>query len=101
MVLARAVDEDIRRQRIASGGGVTALLIFMLERGYVDGVVVAKRVRGLVAELVIARRRDEVSRAAGNKWSVLPYTTRLREALQDESLRKIALVGLPCQAQFL
>jgi len=63
--------------------------------------VVAKRVRGLIAELVIARKRDEVLKAAGNKWSVLPYTTRLREALQDESLRKIALVGLPCQAQFL
>ena len=101
IVLARAVDEDIRSQRIASGGAVTALLVFMLEKGYVDGVVVARKVRGLAAELVIARKRDEVLKAAGNRWSVLPYTTRLREALQDESLRRIALVGLPCQAQFL
>ncbi|HIQ03448.1 MAG TPA: coenzyme F420 hydrogenase [Desulfurococcales archaeon] len=101
IVLARAIDETIRRQRIASGGAVTALLTFMLERGYVDGVVVAKRVHGLQAELVIAKSRREILEAAGNKWSVLPYTTRLREALHDESLKSIALVGLPCQAQFL
>ncbi len=101
ILLARATDESIRAQKVASGGAVSALLIYMLENGIVDGIVVAKRVRGLVAELVIARTREEVLQAAGNRWSVLPYTTKLREALQSEDLKRVALVGLPCQAQFL
>ncbi len=101
ILLARSADERIRSQRVASGGAVTALLVFMLEHDYVDGVIVAKRVRGLLAELVIAKSREEVLEVAGNRWNVLPYTTRLREALHDESLKRVAIVGLPCQAQFL
>ncbi len=101
IVLARSKDEEIRSRRTASGGAITTLLIYMLENNLVDGVVVAKKIRGLQAELVIARNREEVLEAAGNRWSVLPYTARFREALQDESLKRIAVVGLPCQAQFL
>ena len=101
IVLARALDERIRRQKVASGGATTALLIYMLDSGEIDGVVAAKKVRGLVAELVIARNREEVLQAAGNRWSVLPYTTKLKEALQHGDVEKVALVGLPCQAQFL
>lgn len=101
ILLARSTDPEVREKKVGSGGAVTSLLIYMLENNIVDGVVAAKRIKGLYAELVIARNREEVLSAAGSKWSVLPYTTRFREALQDESLRKIALVGLPCQAQFL
>lgn len=101
VILARAVDERIRSRRVGSGGAVTSLLLFMLDQGYVDGIVVAKRVKGLYAELIVARTQEEVLNAAGDKWSVLPYTTKLREALQDETLGRVALVGLPCQAQFL
>ncbi len=99
--LARSTDEEIRKRRTASGGAVTSLLVYMLENKIVDGVVVAKKIKGLHAELVIARNKKEVLDAAGNRWSVLPYTARFREALQDESLKRIAVVGLPCQAQFL
>ena len=101
VLLARSTDPEIRKRKVGGGGAITSLLIYMLENNIVDGVVVAKRVKGLQAELVIARNREDVLNAAGNKWSVLPYTARFREALQDESLRRIALVGLPCQAQFL
>ncbi len=99
--LAKSADEEIRKKKTASGGAVTSLLIYMLENGIVDGVVVAKRIKGLHAELIVARNRREVLEAAGNRWSVLPYTAKFREALQDDSLKKLAVVGLPCQAQFL
>ncbi len=101
IVLARATDERIRAQKIASGGAVTALLTYMIDERLIDGAVVAKRVKGLLAELVVAKSKEEILQAAGNRWGVLPYTTKLRETLQSESINRVAIVGLPCQAQFL
>ncbi len=101
VLLARATDEEIRSRRVSSGGAVTAILAYLLKEGTVDGVVVARRVKGFKAELVIAKSKEELLEAAGDKWSVIPYTTRLRDALETEEVRSVALVGLPCQAQFL
>ncbi len=72
-----------------------------LDEELIDGVVVAKRVKGLLAKLVVAKSNEEILRAAGNRWSVLPYTTKLRETLQSESINRVTIVGLPCQTQFL
>ncbi len=94
-------DESIRRRRVGSGGAVTSFLIYLLEEGAVDGVVVAKKARGLSGRAVIARSREDVIKAAGNKWDIVPYTVRLRDVLSSPELRKVGVVGLPCQALFL
>ncbi len=101
MYLARAVDREIRSRRIGSGGAVTALLLYMLENNVIDAVVVAKKRDGFTGEIVVARTRDELLEAAGDKWAVLPFTMKLKERLSDESIERVAIVGLPCQAQFL
>ena len=99
--LGRSSNEEIRRGRLGSGGAVTSLLIYLLEEGVVDSVVVARRVKGLVGELVVARTREEVLKAAGSKWNVLPFTSKLKETIEDVGVRSVAIVGLPCQSQFL
>ncbi len=100
IVLARATMDRIRAS--ASGGGaVTAVLLYLLDSGTVDAVVTAKRRRGLVGELVVARSSRELLEYVGNVWTVLPYTTKLREALESEDIKRVAFVGLPCQAQLL
>ncbi len=99
--LARALDDEIRVRRIGSGGAVTGLLLYMLENNIVDAVVTARKKEGLRGEIIVARSRSELLQAAGNKWSVLPFTLKLKETLSDESIRDVAMVGLPCQAQFL
>ncbi len=99
--LARASSEEIRKRRIGSGGAVTALLLYMIEEGVVDAVVTAKKKTGFTGEIVIARSRDELLEAAGDKWTVLPFTMKLKDSLSDESIRRVAIVGLPCQAQFI
>ena len=99
--LARSKDQDILRRRAGSGGAVTSLLLYMLDEGLVDAVVVAKKVKGLQGEVVVARTREEVLDAAGSKWSVIPFTLRLKDTLLSSDIRKTALVGLPCQAQYL
>jgi coenzyme F420 hydrogenase subunit beta len=87
--------------RAGSGGAVTTLLLYMLDEGIVDAVVVAKKVKGLQGEVVVARSRDEVLAAAGSKWSVIPFTLKLKDTLLSSEIRKTAIVGLPCQAQYL
>lgn len=99
--LARALDENIRRRRVGSGGAVTSILVYMLENNIVDVIVVAKRKRGLEGEIVIARTKDEIIKVAGDRWNVLPFTAKLRDTLLDEEISKVAIIGLPCQAQFL
>ena len=99
--LARSTSEEIRRRKVGSGGAVTSILMYMLEKGYVDSVIAAKKIKGLKGELVVARTREELLEAAGNRWSVLPFTSKLRSVLEDPTINKVAIVGLPCQAQFL
>lgn len=99
--LGWAADEEIRRRRVGSGGAVTSFLIYLLDEGVVDGVLVAKKVKGLTGRPELATSKEDVLRAAGNKWDVVPYTQKLRESIADPSIRKVGFVGLPCQAQFL
>ncbi len=100
-ILARATDDRIRDSRTSGGGAVTAILAYMIDTGLVDGVITARKVKGLKAELIIARRKEDVFKAAGNRWNVVPYTTKLKDVLEHEDIKKVAIVGLPCQAQFL
>ncbi|AMM54737.1 Coenzyme F420 hydrogenase/dehydrogenase, beta subunit C-terminal domain [Pyrococcus kukulkanii] len=98
--LARAKDEEILKRKVASGGAVTAMLIYALEKGLIDGVVTAKRVRGFEGQAIVARTREEILEAAGNKWSIVPFAARVRAKIEEEDLKKVAVVCLPCQAQF-
>lgn len=99
--LAWAKDEEIRRRRAGSGGAVTAFLAYLLEEGVVDAVLVARKAEGLRGVIQLARCREEILTAAGDKWNVVPYTRELGEALRSADVEKVAIVGLPCQAQFL
>jgi len=98
--LGRSRNEEIFKRRTAGGGAVTSFLIYLLDKGEVDGVVTAKRVKGLKGVAIVARNREELLQTAGNKWSVVPYASKLRAKIEDEGLRKVAIVSLPCQAQF-
>ncbi len=90
-----ATDHDIRYNS-SSGGLVTALLIFALEEGIIDGALVTgmKKERPLEPEPFIARTREEVVSAAGSKYCPVPANTALKEILEKEG--RYAVVGLPC-----
>ncbi len=96
--LARSTDKKIRTE---GGGAVTAILLYLLDKKKIDGVVAAKKTRGIKGEVVLAKTRSEILRAAGNRWSIVPYTMKLKETLLSTEIKRIAFVGLPCQAQFL
>jgi coenzyme F420 hydrogenase subunit beta len=98
--IGHATDRNVRYD-CASGGLVSALLIFALEEGLIDGALVT-RMRSdapLRPEPFIARTRDEVLSAAGSKYCPVAAGTAVREILQEKG--RFAVVGLPCHIQGL
>ena len=90
-----ATDYDIRYNS-ASGGLVTALLVFALEEGMIDGALVTKMRDDspLEPQPFIARTREEIISAARSKYCPVPANTGLRDIIKEEG--RFAVVGLPC-----
>lgn len=93
-----ATDYKIRANS-ASGGLVTALLIFALEKGLIDGALVTrmKSDHPLEPEPFIARTKEEILSAAKSKYCPVPANIALKEVLESEG--RYAVVGLPCHIQ--
>lgn len=107
--MARANDPAIRR-KATDGGAVTGLLLNLLDRGHIDGAIVAKQTDPFRREAFLAVSREEIIEAAGFHFDTshglkhfgdeyssfadsmhqLPYIIR-------KGLRRVAMVGTPCQ----
>jgi coenzyme F420 hydrogenase subunit beta len=97
IVAARTRDTGIEGT-CQNGGVVTTLLFYALDSGLIDGaLVVGRDVWAPVA--CIASTRDEIIRAAGTKYGVVPVLKELRAAVVDHGLSKICVVGSPCHIQ--
>lgn len=97
-----AQDEQLR-ERAASGGSVTALFVYLLETGRVDGVLAVRSVvvEGKVRpEFFIARTRDELRSAQGSKYSALFFVQHALPLLKEFE-GNVAVVLLPCDAKTL
>jgi coenzyme F420 hydrogenase subunit beta len=90
-----SVDNDIRYNS-SSGGMVTALLIFALDEGIIDGALVSKMSKDnpLEPQPFIARTKEEIIEAARSKYCPVPANIAIKEILRKEG--KYAVVGLPC-----
>ena len=95
LYIGHATDYEIRYNS-SSGGLVTALLIFALEEGIIDGALVTKMSdhRPLEPKIFIARTKEEIISAMGSHYCPVPANIRLKEILKEEG--KFAVVGLPC-----
>ncbi len=90
-----ATDYDIRYNS-SSGGLVTALLIYALEQGLINGALVTKMREDtpLEPQPFIARTKREIISASKSKYCPVPANIALKEILQSDG--KFAVVGLPC-----
>ena len=93
--LGHATDGEIR-YNAASGGLVTALLLFALVKGMIDGALVTKmsEENPLEPQPFIARTKEEIISACKSKYCPVPANIALREILKEDG--KFAVVGLPC-----
>ena len=93
--LGHATDDNLR-YNAASGGVVTALLLFALEKGIIDGALVTRmsEENPLEPQPFIARTKEEIIYACKSKYCPVPANIVLREILKEDG--RFAVVGLPC-----
>jgi coenzyme F420 hydrogenase subunit beta len=97
LVVAQAKDSNILKV-CQDGGVVTALLLFALESGLIDGAVVS----GLSQEKpfnpvpTLALTREDILKSAGTKYSYSPNIQALAEGVKQKK-SNLAFVGTPCQ----
>mgnify|MGYP001184917325 CR=1 FL=1 len=98
VLLVRAADETVHDQG-QDGGLVSAILIWLLEEGYIDGALVSD-LEGdgstWRAKPTVATNRDEVLASAGSRYTYSANWLAFDEA-KAKGLSKLALVGMGCQ----
>jgi len=84
------------RWNAASGGLVTALLIFALKEGIIEGALVTKmnKINPLEPEVFLARTVKEVLSASKSKYCPVPLNVGIKDIMNKNG--KFAIVGLPC-----
>lgn len=99
IVAARAKDDEIRR-RAQNGGAVSALLVFGLEEGFFDGIILSglSGSRPLYPEPKLATTAREVLECAGTRYTYSPNILALSKAV-EQGKSDIAFVGTPCQVE--
>lgn len=81
------------------GGLVSALLIYGLENGLIDGALVSafSTERTFDAVPAVATTREEVLATAGSRYTYSANPLAMKEA-EKRGLKNLALVGMSCQA---
>ncbi|WP_205629922.1 Coenzyme F420 hydrogenase/dehydrogenase, beta subunit C-terminal domain [Dechloromonas denitrificans] len=95
-----AVEQDIRYKG-SSGGGLSALAIYLLESGKVDGVLhIAPSDTEAFANIAqISRTRADVLRGAGSRYAPASPLVALENCLQEPGV--FAFIGKPCDVAAL
>ena len=94
-----ANDSDLRFNS-ASGGLLTAVLLFALDHGLITGALITRmsKTNPLDVEPFIARTKEEIIEASKSKYCPVSANIALKQILNSED-EKIAVVGLPCHIQ--
>jgi coenzyme F420-reducing hydrogenase beta subunit/polysaccharide pyruvyl transferase WcaK-like protein len=92
-----AASEDVR-EGAASGGAVSATLVWLLETGRIDGALVSRLIPNegrLQPQTWVARSREEILSARTSIYLDFPLTQHFLRLL--DSAGRYAVVALPCQ----
>ncbi|MFM9084021.1 MAG: Coenzyme F420 hydrogenase/dehydrogenase, beta subunit C-terminal domain [Actinomycetota bacterium] len=97
LLLTRATDKTTH-DKGQDGGFVSAMLVWLLDNGYIDGALVSgvEDDDAWKAKPVVVRTRDEVLATAGSRYTYCANPLALRDA-KEMGLSRLALVGMGCQ----
>ena len=97
IMLTKASDDTVHRLG-QDGGLVSAILLWLLDEGYIDGALVSY-LEGDGSEWKakpgVATTKDEILAAAGSRYTYSANTLALDEAV-ERGLENLALVGMSC-----
>jgi len=93
-----SMDKGIR-SRGTSGGVITGLLIYLLEAGHIDGVLLvgANKQKALEHDIYVARTRAEIEDSWGSKYYPMPIGSKFSELL-DNGRYAVVLLGCHMRA---
>lgn len=96
--IAHSCDEEIR-YHAASGGCTSTFLIYLLERGYINGAVVTRFSTDdpFKPEPFIATTKEEILQAKSSKYIPVSMNGIATKVKAFEG--KVAVVGIPCHIQ--
>jgi coenzyme F420 hydrogenase subunit beta len=97
---ARSSDFQIIK-RAQGFGVVTSVLKHILEEKIVDAAIVVTADIFMNTRGMIAKDFSDVKKSTKVKYIWAPVLSKLREAVLDESIESIAVVGVPCVIQAL
>ncbi len=94
-----SIDDDIR-MHCASGGMVTQFLMWLLEKGEIDGAVVVRYKKNdpLEPEAFIATTKEEIWESRSSKYVIVSMDS-IAKMVSSGKYKNLAVVGLPCQIQ--
>jgi coenzyme F420 hydrogenase subunit beta len=99
ILLTRATDGGVL-EKGQDGGSCSAILIWCLEKGIIDGALVSfvdGNGSSWKVRSGVARTRDEILAGAGSRYTYSANTLAYKDAV-EAGLEKLALVGMSCQA---
>ena len=95
IVMSRA-GERAGKASFQSGGTVSALIRFALEKKIIDGAVLTAK-DGIASVPTIAAAADEVLQCASSKYAAAPTLSALNQAVK-KGMSHIGVVSTPCQS---
>ncbi|MGQ9719707.1 MAG: Coenzyme F420 hydrogenase/dehydrogenase, beta subunit C-terminal domain [Candidatus Jordarchaeum sp.] len=95
---AQTKKEEIKKV-CQDGGIVTSLASYLFDHNLIDGVLAVKKTgENWITEPVVITNKEELLGTAGTKYVITPTLVGLEKA-KKMGLKKIAVIGTPCQIQ--
>ncbi len=92
--IARA-GESVAKSSFQSGGTVSALMLFALKKGYIDGAILTAK-DGIATVPRIATTAEDIRACASSKYAATPTLAALNQAVKS-GMNRLGVVSTPCQ----
>jgi coenzyme F420-reducing hydrogenase beta subunit len=90
-----STDEEIRNA-CQDGGAVTSLLAYALDEAIVEGCITVVDKGEWKPEVQVAMDKASLIKSAGSKYTPAATLTGIADAVLEDDLQSVALVGTPC-----